>query len=324
MPRDEVNMIQRIYHLKYSSFILTLLLVLVIGSFIPYFLTVDNLLNVVRQTSIIAICAVGATMVIIIKGIDLSTSGLISLCAMVNGTMLLHGIHPVITIVGGLTVGLMLGLGSGYLVARMGVPAFIATLVIGQVATGFALLMHDGRSIGGFPEGYVFLGNGELLGIPISDLIMLVFIAAGAYLLGKMPFGNHVYALGNNESVVKNEGISVNKIKLSVFAISGLCSAAAGILLSAQLDTAHPTQGEPYLLDAIAACIIGGVSLMGGEGRIIQAILGAMVIGSMRNALNLLGIHPFTQNILIGSLIILIVAISIYNRNRKLEASKVY
>ncbi|MDB5055618.1 MAG: hypothetical protein JWM44_3668 [Bacilli bacterium] len=296
---------------------LIIIFFIILGSFIPNFLNPDNLLNVIRQCSIIAICAVGATLVIIIRGIDLSTSGIISLCAMLNGMLMLQDVNIALSICISLLVGLLIGLSSGFLIIKFGIPAFIATLVLGQLGTGIALIVNDGSSIGGFPNSYVQIGNGLILGIPISDFILIIFLLSGLYLLNYTPFGNHVYALGNNETVVKNEGIRIGRLKLLVFAFSGFCSAAAGILLSAQLDTAHPTQGEPFLLDAIAACIIGGVNLMGGEGKVGQSIIGALIIGCLRNALNLLGIHPFIQNIFVGSIIILIVALSIYNREKK-------
>jgi ribose transport system permease protein len=309
---------------KYILMVLPVFLFICIGLFIPNFLEPENLLNVVRQSSIIAICAVAMTMVIIIRGIDLSTSGIISLCGMITGFLLLHNVSMPLAIGIGLLSGTLMGMFSGFIIAKLEVPPFIATLVIGQVATGFALILNSGRSIGGFRESYVFIGNGELAGIPISDLIMLAFLVLGVFMMTKTPFGNHIYALGNNEVVVKQEGIHVNRLKILVFGFSGLCAAAGGILLSAQLDTAHPTQGEPFLLDSIAACIIGGVNLMGGEGKIIYSVIGALVIGFLRNALNLLGVHPFTQNVLVGGIIIMVVAISIYNRNKKLESSKVY
>jgi ribose transport system permease protein len=309
---------------KHALLLISILLFILVGLMIPNFLSLDNILNVIRQSSIIAIGAVAMTMVIIIRGIDLSTSGIISLCGMITGMLILQGVDVPFAIGIGLFVGMLLGIVSGFIIASIGVPAFIATLVMGQVAQGFALILNNGRSIGGFAESFVFIGNGAFLGIPLSDLIMIAFLLIGIFIMVKTRIGNHIYALGNNETVVKHEGIHVNKLKIFVFGFSGLCAAAAGILLSAQLDTAHPTQGEPFLLDSIAACIIGGVSLMGGSGKVINSVIGALVIGFLRNALNLLGVHPFIQNVLIGSIIITVVAISIFNRNKKIAAARVY
>lgn len=287
------------------------------GSFVPNFLKPANLLNVIRQCSIIAICAVGVTQVIVIKGIDLSVGGNVTFCGMLAGLLLNRGVAVPIAILAALVTGVIIGLISGSLHAYLEVPAFVATLVIGQITQGAAYLFNNGRSFGGFPDSYVFLGNGSFLGIPISDYIMIVFVLAGVFITTKLAIGTRIFGLGGNEQVLKNAGINTAKIKLFVFAVSGFCAAAAGVLLAAQLDTAHPTQGEPYQLDAIAACIIGGVSMSGGEGKVAMSMVGALIIGSIRNILNLLAVHSFYQNILVGVIIIAVVAISMITRARR-------
>jgi ribose/xylose/arabinose/galactoside ABC-type transport system permease subunit len=155
--------------------------------------------------------------------------------------------------------------------------------------------MNNGHSIGGFPASYVYLGNGSVLGVPVSDLLLIVMMGIGIFITQLTPIGNRIYALGGNETVVRQEGINVDGLKLFVYMFSGFCASIAGILLSAQLDTVHPIQGEPYLLDAIAACVIGGVSLAGGTGRVALAVAGALIIGSLRNVLDLLGFTPFSR-----------------------------
>ena len=284
------------------------------GSFVPNFLKPANFLNVIRQCSIIAICAVGVTQVIVIQGIDLSVGGNVTFCGMLAGLMLGRGVAVPVAILGALVCGILIGLISGSLYAFLEVPAFVATLVVGQITQGLAYLFNNGRSFGGFPKSFVFLGNGSLLGIPISDYIMIIFVAAGIFVTTMLPIGTRIYGLGGNEQVLKNGGINTAKIKLFVFGVSGFCAAAAGVLLAAQLDTAHPTQGEPYQLDAIAACIIGGVSMSGGEGKVIMSMVGALIIGSIRNILNLLAVHSFYQNILVGIIIIAVVAVSMLNK----------
>lgn len=287
------------------------------GLLVPHFLTIGNLLNVVRQSSIIGIGAVGMTMVIVILGIDLSIAGLIALCPMVSGLLMLQGVPIIISIVAGIIAGIGMGLFNGLMVAKLNVPPFITTLVVGQVSQGLALIMNNGRSIGGFPAAYVHIGNGSFLGIPVSDLLLLVMMGIGMFITQFTPTGNRIYALGGNETVVRQEGINVDGLKLFVYAFSGFCASIAGILLSAQLDTVHPIQGDPYLLDTIAACVIGGVSLAGGEGRVAMAVVGALIIGSVRNVLDLLGVHPFFQNVLVGAIIILVVFGSGLSRYRR-------
>ena len=305
---------------KYSRFLAYLLPIaafILVGSMIPNFLKISNLLNIMRQCSVIAICAVGMTSVIVIKGIDLSVGGTISLCAMVSGLLMLNGVNMVIAMTAAAVLGCLIGIFSGLMVVKLEVPSFITTLVVGQVAQGITFVLNNGKSIGGFNKSYVFIGNGAFLGIPISNYIMLIFVLAGAFVTTKLPIGTHIYGLGGNEAVEKQEGINTGFVKIFVFAIAGLCSAIAGILLSAQLDTVYPIQGEPYQLDTIAACVIGGVSMMGGEGKVTMSLVGALIIGSARNALNLLGVHPFYQNIFVGAIIIIVVAVNIYSKNRK-------
>jgi len=289
---------------------------LALGSLIPHFLDVSNLLNVVRQSSIIGICAVGMTFVIIIKGIDLSLAGLLAFCPMISGLLMLAGFGLVPSMAAGMLAGIAMGLFNGLMVSKLAVPAFITTLVVGQICQGLALIVNGGRSIGAFPARYVFIGNGALLGLPVSDLILFLFLAMGYFIQRKTALGNHILALGGNETVLRQEGISAAKVQFLVFGFSGFCAAVAGLLLSAQLDTVHPTQGDAYQLDAIAACIIGGVDLAGGRGSIPMAVAGALVIGCLRNALDLLGVHPFMQNVVIGSVIILIVFLSGVVRRR--------
>jgi len=287
------------------------------GLLVPHFLTPANLLNVVRQSSIIGIGAVGMTMVIVILGIDLSIAGLIALCPMVSGLLMLQGVPIVISIVAGIIAGIGMGLFNGLMVAKLDVPPFITTLVVGQVSQGLALIMNNGRSIGGFPAYYVHIGNGSFLGIPVSDLLLLVMMGIGIFITQFTPTGNRIYALGGNETVVRQEGINADGLKLFVYGFSGFCASVAGILLSAQLDTVHPIQGDPYQLDTIAACVIGGVSLAGGEGRVAMVVAGALIIGSVRNVLDLLGVHPFFQNVLVGTIIILVVFGSGLSRYRR-------
>ena len=295
---------------------------LALGSLIPHFLDVSNLLNVVRQSSIIGICAVGMTFVIIIKGIDLSLAGLLAFCPMISGLLMLAGFGLVPSMAAGMLAGIAMGLFNGLMVSKLAVPAFITTLVVGQICQGLALIVNGGRSIGAFPERFVFIGNGTVFGIPLSDLILVAFLGAGFFIQRLTATGNHIHALGGNEAVLRQEGISATRLQFFVFGFSGFCAAVAGLLLSAQLDTVHPTQGDAYQLDAIAACILGGVDLAGGRGSIPMAVAGALVIGCLRNGLDLLGVHPFMQNVFIGTILILIVFLSGLVRRRHEMATR--
>lgn len=294
------------------------------GSFIPNYLSLANILNVVRQSSIVSLVSYGMAMVIIVKGIDLSVGGLIAFCAMVSGLLMNSGLPLVWAILAGIVAGGLMGLFSGVMVEKLEVPAFITTLVVGQVATGFALMLGGGNSLGGFSDAYVFIGNGKFLGIPISNYITIVFVILSTIIMERTRLGTHIYALGGNKQVVRQQGISTAKINYFVFTFSGICAAVAGILLSAQMNTVHPSQGGNYQLDAVAACVIGGVNMAGGEGKVYMALVGALIIGFLRNALNLLSLHPYYQNLIIGSLIIVIVAVSMHNHNKKLKESMIF
>lgn len=294
------------------------------GLMIPRFLSLENILNVIRQTAIVSLVSYGSAMVIIIRGIDLSVGGLIAFCAMISGIMMKSGLPMGLAMMAGIVCGALMGLFSGFMVDKLEVPAFITTLVMGQVATGLSLVLGGGNSLGGFSDAYVFIGNGSLLGIPVSIYITVFFVILSYLIMNRTSLGTHIYALGGNEQVVRNQGISTSKIRYFVFAYSSVCAAVAGILLSAQMNTVHPQQGGTYQLDAVAACVIGGVNMAGGEGKVYLALAGALTLGFLRNALNLIGLHPYYQNLIVGVLLILIVGISTYRRNKALEKSLIF
>ncbi len=304
-------------HQKLIIAIVGIALFLLGGSMVPNFLKPGNLLNVIRQSSVIAIAAVGMSQVIVIKGIDLSVGGNISFCGMTVGILFQHGVSVPVAILIAIAIGLILGLISGSLVAFLNVPAFVSTLVIGQITTGASYLFNNGNSFGGFPDAFKYIGNGSVLGVPISDYLMVIFIVMGVIITTRLPIGTHIYGLGGNEQVLVNAGIRTDRIKLFVFMLSGFCSACAGVLLAAQLNAAHPTQGDNYQTDAIAACVIGGINMAGGEGKAFYTMIGALIIGSVRNVLNLLHVSVYMQNIIVGIIIIGVVAFSMMMKVRR-------
>lgn len=296
-----------------------IVLFLVGGSFVHNFLTPGNLLNVLRQSAPIAIAAVGISQVIVIKGIDLSVGGIISFCGMLIGILFRNGASIPFAICAALLTGILFGLLSGSLVAYLNVPPFVSTLVVGQIMQGAAYLFNNGNSFGSFPDGFKFVGNGKLLGVPVSVYLMVFFVAIGVILTTKLPIGTHIYGLGGNEQVLVNAGIRTDTIKLFVFMFSGFCAAAAGVLLAAQLNSAYPAQGDNYQTDAIAACVIGGINMAGGEGKVLFTMVGALIIGSVRNILNLLHVSVYFQNIIVGVIIIAVVAFSMIMKARREE-----
>ena len=309
---------------KYIVYLIILVVACIFGSQIDGFFTATNILNVTRQASTIAICALAMTLVLIIQGIDLGTGGVMAFCAMISGFMMLNGIPVFLCMLCGAGVGLLIGVLNGILVSKVEIPPFVATYVTGQITLGLALVVGQGSALSGLPDDYVWIGNSTFLAIPINTWIMIVLLIVTSVILKYTRMGKHIYALGGNENVVKTEGINPGNIKIFAFALCGLYSAIAGILLSAQIATVHPTEGASYQLDAVAASLVGGVSMLGGEGKARMSVLGALIIGFLRNALDMKAIDPFYQNLFIGLAIILVVGVSVHNKNKELAAAKVF
>ena len=270
----------------------------------PHFLTPSNLLIVLQQTSINAIIAVGMTFVIITAGIDLSVGSMVAVSGVVLASALHAGLPLPIAILAGLAVGTVCGIVNGIVVVWGGLPPFIATLGMMSVARGAALVYTGGRSISGFDSSFRFLATGEVARIPVPVLITIGIYLIAAFVLNKTRHGLYVYAIGGNEEAARLSGINVRFHKASVFALSGLMSGVAALILTAKLDAAQPIAGITYELDAIAATVIGGTSLMGGEGRLSGTFLGALIMGVLRNGLNLLLVPSYHQQVIIGAVII--------------------
>ena len=270
----------------------------------PHFLTVSNLLNVAQQTSINAIVAVGMTYVIISGGIDLSVGSIVALSGVVLGALLQGGQPLAVALAAALAVGLACGLLNGALVSVGGLPPFIATLGMMSVARGAALVFTEGRPVSGFDEGFRSLATGSLGFVPAPVVVMIVVYVAAHIVLTRTTFGRYVYAIGGNEEATRLSGVAVRFHKTAIYGVSGVMSAIAAIVLTARLNSAQPIAGTMYELDAIAATVIGGTSLMGGEGTLAGTLVGALIMGVLRNGLNLLGVSSFLQQIVIGGVIV--------------------
>jgi ribose/xylose/arabinose/galactoside ABC-type transport system permease subunit len=270
----------------------------------PHFLTFSNLLNVAQQTSINAIVAAGMTFVIISGGIDLSVGSIVALSGVVLGS-LLHLNQPVaVAVLVALAAGIGCGLLNGLLISVGRLPPFIATLGMMSVARGAALVFTEGRPVSGFDEGFRSFATGSVGFVPAPVLVMLIAYAVAHLVLTRTTFGRYVYAVGGNEEATRLSGVAVRFHKTAVYGVSGLTSAVAAIVLTARLDSAQPIAGMMYELDAIAATVIGGTSLMGGAGSLGGTLVGASIMGVLRNGLNLLGVSSFLQQIVIGGVIV--------------------
>ena len=270
----------------------------------PHFLTVSNLLNVLEQTALNAVVAVGMTFVIISGGIDLSVGSVLALAGICLALALEAGVPAPAAIGLALVVGTGCGLVNGVLITRGRLPPFIATLGMMSVARGVALMLAEGRPISGFSEGFRAIATERILAIPGPVLITIVIYAVAHFVLTRTVFGRTTYAIGGNEEAARLSGVQVLFHKTAVYGVAGLTSAAAAVVLTARLNSAQPTAGTMYELDAIAATVIGGSSLLGGEGTVTGTLIGALIMGVLRNGLNLLNVSSFLQQVVIGVVII--------------------
>ena len=280
------------------------LLVILLTVLSPHFLTGSNLLNVLEQTSINAVIAVGMTFVILSGGIDLSVGSLVALSGVALAGALRADLPLPVALLAGLATGAAAGLVNGLLITRGKLPPFIATLGMMSVARGLTLFVTDGRPISGFDAGFRTLATGRVLGIPASVLLAGALYVVAHLVLTRTRFGLYVYAIGGNEEATRLSGVGVRFHKTMVYALAGLMSAVAAVILTARLNSAQPIAGMMYELDAIAATVIGGTSLLGGSGSIGGTLIGALIMGVLRNGLNLLGISSFLQQVVIGLVII--------------------
>jgi len=283
----------------------------------PHFLTVSNLINVAQQTAINAVIAAGMTFVIITAGIDLSVGSILALAGVVLGSALHAGVPAPYAILLALAVGFACGLGNGVLITRGCLPPFIATLGMMSVARGAALMFTQGRPVSGFSAGFRGLATGEFLHIPSPVWIMLAVYALAHLVLTRTKLGRYTYAIGGNEQAALLSGVNTKRCKTLVYGISGMLSGLAAVILTARLNSAQPIAGIMYELDAIAAAVIGGTSLVGGEGRVVGTLVGALIMGVLRNGLNLLGVSSFLQQVVIGSVIIIAVLIDMALKRQK-------
>ncbi|MEZ0576207.1 ribose ABC transporter permease [Halodesulfovibrio aestuarii] len=299
--------------IEQKTLIALIIMIVVVSLLNPHFFTTGNILNILRQTAVNAIIAVGMTMVILTAGIDLSVGSILALCGAIGASLIASELPVLVAIGASLTAGAIVGGVTGIIIAKGKVQAFIATLVAMTLVRGLTLVYTDGRPIStGFTDvadNFATIGTGYLLGVPVPVWIMAITFLAAWYLLNHTRLGRYIYALGGNEAATRLSGINVDRIKITVYALSGLLSALAGLIVTSRLSSAQPTAGAGYELDAIAAVVLGGTSLMGGKGSIIGTLLGALIIGFLNNALNLLDVSSYYQMIAKALVILLAVLI---------------
>ncbi|WDD91265.1 ABC transporter permease [Burkholderia sp. FERM BP-3421] len=283
----------------------------------PYFLTWRNWSDILRQTSINGILAVGMTCVILTKGIDLSVGSVLALAGIVSGLVAAAGYGLAAALAAGVGCGALLGALNGATIARFNVPPFVATLGMLSVARGVTYIVNDGSPVANLPDGYLALGVARLgpLGMPV--LIFAAVALACWWVLRYTTYGRYLYAVGGNEKSARTSGIGVRKVVFSVYVVSGALAGLAGMILAARTTSALPQAGVSYELDAIAAVVIGGTSLSGGQGGVIGTLFGALLIGVINNGLNLLGVSSYYQQIAKGLIIVLAVLIDVARKQQR-------
>lgn len=282
----------------------------------PVFFTADNLLNVARQISINTIIAVGMTFVILTGGIDLSVGSVLAFCGVISADIVFSKYPLFLSIIAGLLLGGFLGLFNGIVITKLRIPPFITTLAMMTIARGFVKLYTKALPISPLPENFKFIGSGYVGPIPFPVIIMVVVLIIGYLTLTQTQIGRYVYAVGGNEEAARLSGINVDRVKIFVYILSGFLSALAGIILAARLGSGDPKSGVMYELNAIAAVVLGGTSLMGGVGGISGTILGALIIGVLENGLILLHVDPFIQDVIKGVVILVAVFLDQLKKRR--------
>ena len=305
---------------RLSALLTLVLLVLGFALASPSFLSVNNTLTVLLQTSVIGLLGIGMTMVIITGGIDLSVGSVLALSGVITGMSVKAGVPVVPAMTLGIVAGGLCGAFNGFVITRLRIPPFVATLGMMLIARGIALQLTGAAPISQLGDAFGVLGNGALFrvvelrdngfprvvfpGIPYPAILLLIVAIGAAYLLRRRQIGRHIYATGSNEEAARLSGVRVDSTKLYAYVMSGALAGLAGNVLMSRLVTAQPSEGVMYELDAIAAAVIGGASLSGGVGAVSGTMIGAFIIGILRNGLNMAGVSAFIQQIVIGFVVI--------------------
>jgi ribose transport system permease protein len=300
-----------------SMLVILVVMWAVLGLLSPYFFTVDNLFEITLQMAVIGIIAAGETFVILSGGIDLSVGSVFACSAVVGGLVFESTGNLPLALTATVCFGALLGLIDGLLITKLLVPPFIATLGMMGVARGLALILSGGVPIYGLDQRYRFIGQGKLFDvIPVPTVIVLVVFILGFIIANYSRFGRFIYAIGSNTEAARLSGIKVARVTVGVYVISGLLCGLASIIEAGRLGIVQPAGGNGYELLAIGAVVVGGASLFGGEGSIIATLIGAIIVTTIRNGLNILGVNAFWQYVVNGMVIIAAVAADQYRRRR--------
>lgn len=305
---------------EYAMLIALIVLIAIFSVTANAFLTRENILNILRQIAIMGVCSVGMTMVIITGGIDLSVGSLVGVACVLGASLMSGGIHPVVAVLACLAVGAVIGLVNGALINEIGMFPMIATLATMTILRGVAYLISGGMPIYGLPAPFLFLGQGYMMGIPFPVIIMAVIFILGYIVLNKTIFGRTVYGVGGNKEASRLSGISVKKVLYKVYLLEGVLGALAGVILLSRINSGQPTAGNSYEMDIITACVLGGTSVAGGEGKIRGVLIGVLFMGVLTNGMVLMDIQDYWQRVVKGVVLILAVALDSFSKKRRKAA----
>ncbi len=292
---------------SYSLYLAFLVIFIAFSLLNENFLSINNVLNIIVQSSIIAIIAVGQTMVILTSGIDLSVGSIVGAVGIGIGLLMVAGVSIPVAVVAGVIMGAIFGLINGVIISYGRVPAFITTLGMMGMARGFGLAMNEGKPVAGLPMEFEKIASASVGGIPSFVFYTLIIYVIMFIVLERTKFGRHIYAIGGNRDAARLSGVKVRVVEMIVYLFSGLFAGLGSVLLTARLNYATPVAGNGYELDTIAAVVIGGTALSGGQGRIIGTLVGALMLGILRNGLTIVNVSSFFQQIIIGAVIIIAV-----------------
>jgi len=301
-----------------------ILLSLIILSMNPNFGKVGNLINILRQGSLLYILGIGMTIVILTGGIDLSNGGVLALSSCVAAIAMEKGVPIIIAVVISLAIGMACGAANGIMVAYTNIPPFIATFAMSYLARGLAYIFLHGRIIHGFEESFRSIAIESIFGIPMPVVLSILLLFIFYLMLEHTPFGMNIYAIGSNIESCRLAGIKTKKTIVMVYLLSGLLSAFAGLVYTARLNTAEPVIGASFPLDAIAAVVIGGTSLAGGEGSLFGTVIGVLILTIIINGMNMMGISSLWQQFVTGSIILIMITIQTYSKNVRLKNISIF
>ena len=302
---------------EYAIIIIFIVLFVAMSIFAPNFLTGSNIANVLRQVSINGICAIGMTFVILTGGIDLSVGAIIGVSGVLTAMMMINNVNPIIASLISLALCTFIGFATGLVISHIGIPPMVATMGTMTSLRGVAYLITGGTPVFGFDSRYAVIGQGYVGAVPIPVIILVLSFAAGIFFLSKTRHSRYIYGVGGNEEVARLSGISVHRIKAFVYAVSGFCSALAGLVMLGRLNSGQPRAGESYEMDVITAVVLGGVSLTGGVGKISHVVFGVLIIGVLTNGMTMMAVDDYWQRVVKGLVLLLAVGFDRFIQRRQ-------